>query len=57
MKVKELYADKARLESRLDMIESEITGLNALLRQCGFPKGIAELRSALLSILTEETDE
>ena len=54
VEVKELYADKARLESRLDMLETLFNELNDLLRRCGFPEGVADLRKALVNILTDE---
>ena len=56
MDIKELYKLNARLESRLDMIETEIAELNDLLLQCGFPSGITELRKALFSILKEDME-
>jgi hypothetical protein len=43
----------ARLESRIDMLETEITYLNRLLVDCGFPEGITTLKETALELLQE----
>ena len=52
----ELKARVARLESRLDLVESELTHLNALLQECGFPQGIQTLKATITDLL-EQTDD
>ena len=44
----------ARLESRLDYLETEISQINDLLLECGFEEGLATLKEAALQILREE---
>lgn len=43
----------ARLESKLDILEAEISHLDNILRKTGFPEGIATLKSTLEEILEE----
>ncbi len=57
MKKQELLQLKARMESRMDYLETEICELHALLQKCGFPEGIPSLKAALESILNEEPEE
>ncbi len=45
----------ARLESRLDYLETELTQINDLLLECGFEEGLLTLKEAALEILKEET--
>lgn len=49
----ELQSKVACLESKVDMLESELAYLNTLLVRCGFPKGIDTLKSTVEEILTE----
>ena len=41
----------AFLESKVDILETEIDDLNALLKKCGFRKGVASLRLAVQELL------
>ena len=43
----------ARLESKIDLYETEIGNLNQLLIQCGFPEGIKTLKETALELLSE----
>jgi hypothetical protein len=43
----------ARLESKLDILEAEISHLDAILRKSGFPHGIATLTNTVEEILRE----
>ncbi len=41
----------AFLESKLDVLETEIDDLNSLLKKCGFRKGTSSLRLAVQELL------
>ena len=43
----------AILESRIDHLETELSYLNNLLVQCGFPEGIATLKMTAEELLKE----
>lgn len=43
----------ARLESKLDVLETEISYLDKMLRQSGFPDGINTLKSTVQELLKE----
>ncbi len=43
----------AKLETRIDFLETEITYLNNLLVKVGFPDGIATLKETALEILND----
>ncbi len=43
----------AALESKVDLLESEITHLDEILRKCGFPKGISTLKATVEELLQE----
>lgn len=47
----------ASLESKLDMLETELTYLNALLIDTGFPNGIETLKETALEILAEQLED
>jgi len=49
----ELNGKIAVLESKVDMLESELTYLNNLLVKCGFPEGIYTLKATVEEILIE----
>lgn len=49
----ELKGKIAVLESKVDMLESELTYLNELLIKCGFPQGIYTLKATVEEILSE----
>ncbi len=51
---KNLQRKVAILETKLDMVESELTHLNHLLIQCGFTDGTESLKSTLQEILDEQ---
>ena len=44
----------ARLESRLDMAETELSNLNEMLLKVGFPDGIQTLKETVSEVLHEE---
>ncbi len=52
----ELQKKNAWLESRLDQVETEMTRLNTLLLNCGFPEGIKTLRVTIEELLSEAED-
>lgn len=41
----------AYLESKVDMLETEIGYLDDMLRRCGFPEGIQSLKLAVAEVL------
>ena len=41
----------AYLESKVDMLETEISYLDTMLRKCGFPEGIQSLKLAVSEVL------
>ncbi len=43
----------ATLESQVDLLESELTYLNSLLIEVGFPEGIETLKATAEELLTE----
>lgn len=49
----ELNGKIAALESKVDMLEAELSYLNTLLLRCGFPEGIETLKATVEEILTE----
>lgn len=51
-----LRASIAALESKVDMLESELEYLNAMLVRCGFPEGIVTLKMTVEELLAEEAD-
>lgn len=53
---KNLLARIAFLESKVDMLESELTYLNEILTRCGFSEGITTLKAAAEELLLEETE-
>ena len=46
----------AFLESKIDMLESELTYLNDILVKCGFTNGITTLKSTLEDLLAEDAE-
>ncbi len=44
----------AALESRVDHLETELSYLNKILIQCGFPEGIATLKESVMEMLEEK---
>jgi DNA repair exonuclease SbcCD ATPase subunit len=52
-RIEELQRRIAWLESRLDQTESELSHLNELLLDCGFPEGIHTLKATIEELLEE----
>ncbi len=50
----QLKARVASLESKVDMLESELMYLNDALMRCGFPEGIKTLKETMQELLEEE---
>ncbi len=53
MENKNLSARVAYLESKVDMLETELCYLNDILMKCGFPEGIATLKVTVEDMLQE----
>ena len=53
---KELYSKVAILETKVDLLETELHYLNTILVRCGFPKGIDSLKATVEEILVENPD-
>jgi hypothetical protein len=51
---KEYRAKVAVLESKVDMLESELSYLDKILVRCGFPQGILTLKETVEEILIED---
>lgn len=51
---KGLNSRVAFLESKIDMLETELKYLDKILIQCGFPEGIVTLKSTVEDLLEEE---
>jgi predicted nuclease with TOPRIM domain len=54
--MQEMRSKVAALESKLDMLESEMSHLHELLQQCGFPEGIYTLKQTAQELLEEGFD-
>jgi hypothetical protein len=50
----DLKARIACLESKVDMLEAELTYLNEILIRCGFTNGITTLKATVEEILAED---
>lgn len=50
---KKLLNKIAKLESKLDLLETELDYLNNILKDCGFPNGISTLKQTALEIISE----
>ncbi|HEX2583021.1 MAG TPA: hypothetical protein VHL30_02785 [Chlamydiales bacterium] len=44
----------AALESKIDMLETELDYLNKMLVECGFPEGIKTLKMTVQELLEED---
>lgn len=44
----------ACLESKIDMLESELIYLNDMLIRCGFPEGVKTLKETVQELLAED---
>ena len=51
---KKLLANIASLESKLDMYETELSYLNSILTECGFPEGISTLKQTAQELILEQ---
>ncbi len=47
----------AHLESKIDILESELSYLDNLLLRCGFPEGIHSLKSTVEELIKESPPE
>lgn len=54
MENKNLNARVAYLESKVDMLETELSYLNSILIKCGFPEGISTLKTTVEEMLEED---
>lgn len=54
--VEELRKKVAYLESRSDMLETELGQLNTMLVDCGFPEGVETLKATIEDLLSEAND-
>lgn len=50
-----INATIAALESKVDLLETELTVLNEMLIQCGFSEGIATLKMTIEELLLEDS--
>lgn len=48
-----LHKRIARLESELDLLQTELVNVNDKLKECGFPEGIATLKDTMEELLKE----
>ncbi len=51
MKDRQLMADLAFSESKVDFLETELFSIDELLKQCGFKGGIKTLKMALKEVI------
>jgi hypothetical protein len=51
----QLRARVASLESKIDMLESELMYLNDMLIRCGFPEGVKTLKETVKELLAEDS--
>lgn len=51
----QLRARVASLESKVDMLESELMYLNDMLVRCGFPEGVKTLKETVQELLAEDS--
>jgi len=49
-----LFAKIASLESKIDMLEAELSYLNEILIRCGFSEGITTLKATVEDMLAED---
>lgn len=50
---KSLLKKIAKLESKLDLLETEFDYINNILKKCGFTKGITTLKETALELLSD----
>lgn len=51
-----LKARLAALESKIDLLEAELTHLDHILRECGFPNGITTLKFTVEELISEKRE-
>lgn len=51
-----MYSKIASLESRCDLLETELDYLNRLLVRCGFSDGLRSFKMTVEALLSEETE-
>ncbi len=56
MDTQELRRKVAWLESKVDMLETELVKLNTMLVDCGFPEGVETLKATISDLLAEAND-
>ena len=56
MDKKDSQAKIAHLESHIDLLETELSYLNHMLIQCGFPQGITTLKLTVQDLLNEASE-
>ena len=54
--LRQLKARVASLESKIDMLESELTYLDDMLVRCGFPEGVITLKATVQELLAEDAE-
>lgn len=52
----ELRRNVAQLESKVDLLETELGNLNFMLIECGFPEGVETLKATIQDLLEEAGD-
>ncbi|MFI5334853.1 MAG: hypothetical protein ACHQT8_06825 [Chlamydiales bacterium] len=52
-----LLSKIAHLESKIDLLESELTYLDQILVECGFPEGIATLKMTVEELIAENPSQ
>lgn len=57
MEQRELINKCARLETQVDMLQTELTDLQYILIQVGFPEGITTLKETAKELLEESTHQ
>jgi hypothetical protein len=50
----DLLATIASLETKIDLLEAELSYLDKILRRCGFAEGISTLKCTVEELLSEE---
>ena len=57
MNAQEMKAKLAGLESRYDVLETELEYLNRLLMRCGFSDGLHSFKTTVEALLREDVDD
>ncbi len=57
MNAQEMMSKMAGLESKCDLLETELDYLNALLKRCGFTDGLSSFKATVEALLSEEEGE